>query len=211
MGDATPCSHLRLVSDLSELPDETLMERYRDGDVAAFDVLVRRHRRPVLGFLRRLVPSATRAEELLGDVFLKLHRAAPRYEPTARFTTYLYTVAYRAALNARDKARHQLDSSVGGDAELEARSSVDRPTSLPQDPERAVQVREAMALLDRELATLPEAHRAAFVLYYQHDLSCAELASCLEISPAEAKGRLAYARKLLRTRLAPLLADGGDR
>lgn len=211
MGDRGSSNHLRLVDDLSELADEALMERYRDGEVAAFDVLVRRHRRPVLGFLRRLVPSAHRAEELLGDVFLKLHRAAPRYQPTAKFTTYMYTVAYRAALNARDKARHQLDSGVGGDAELEARTDHQRPGSLPQDPERAVQVRQSMAMLDRELAALPEAHRAAFVLYYQHDLSCAEVASCLEISPAEAKGRLAYARKLLRNRLAPLLAPEGDR
>jgi len=199
------------VGDLSELADEALMERYRDGEVAAFEVLVLRHRRPVLAFLRRLVSSPHRAEELLGDVFLKLHRAAPRYRPTAKFTTYLYTVAYRAALNARDKAAHQLDSGVGGDAELEARTDRQRSGSPAGDPERAVQVRESLAMLDRELAALPEAHRAAFVLYYQHDLSCAEVASCLEITPAEAKGRLAYARKLLRTRLAPLLAGEGDR
>jgi RNA polymerase sigma-70 factor (ECF subfamily) len=211
LGDREPSSHLRLVDDLSGLADEALMERYRDGDVAGFDVLVRRHRRPVLAFLRRLVTDAARAEELLGDVFLKLHRAAPRYEPTARFTTYLYTVAYRAALNARDKARHQLDSGVGGDAELESRTDLQRPTPTHQDPERAVQARETLAILDRELDALPEAHRAAFLLYYQHDLTCAEVASCLGIAPAEAKGRLAYARKLLRTRLAPLLEQGGNR
>ena len=211
LGEREPSSHLRLADDLVRLADEALMQRYRDGDVAAFDVLVRRHRRPVLRFLRRLIPNPDRADELLGDVFLKLHRAAPRYQPTARFTTYLYTVAYRAALNARDKARHQLDSGVGGDAELEARTDLRRRAPTGQDPERAAQAREALALLDRELDVLPEAHRAAFILYYQHDLTCAEVASCLEISPAEAKGRLAYARRLLRTRLAPLLADGGER
>jgi RNA polymerase sigma-70 factor, ECF subfamily len=202
--------HLKLVGSLDGLPDEELMGRYRDGDVAAFDVLVRRYRGPVLSFLRRLVHRPARAEELLGDVFLKLHRAAPRYQPTAKFKTYLYTVAYRAALNARDRARHQLDRSVGGDAELEARHGQNLGSRrLGDDPERAVEVKQTMAVLERELSALPEAHQAAFVLYYQQGLSCAELAECLGITPAEAKGRLAYARKLLRGRLAPLLAERG--
>lgn len=210
LADRRPGSaHLRLVGDLQDLPDETLMERYRDGEVAAFDVIVRRHRRPVFSFLRRIVPNNALAEELLADVFLRLHRGARGYVPSARFTTFLYTVAWRTALNAKDKARHQLDTGVGGDADLDARSPAAGPVPLASDPERQVQVLEALASLERELAAIPEGHRAAFILYYHHGQSCAEVADCLGITAAEAKGRLAYARRLLRERLAPMLLPGG--
>lgn len=200
--DDSPRPTLRLASDLAERPDEELMTAYRNGDVAAFDVLVHRHRNRVFGFLRRMGWTGARAEELVADVFLKIHRAAPRYEPTARFTTWLYTVTYRASLNARDKAAHQLDRSVGGDAELDLHGRSHAPS-----PERRLAASQALAVIDRELATLPETHRAAFVLYYREGLSCSELAAALDITPAEAKGRLAYARKLLRSRLEPLLAE----
>ena len=69
---------LHAVGDLAALTDEDLMLRYRDGEAAAFDVLVRRHRHRVLAFVRRIVKTPHHAEEVLGDVFLKLHRAAPR-------------------------------------------------------------------------------------------------------------------------------------
>lgn len=203
-GPTSGHSRLRVVGSLAELPDEELMLRYRDGETAAFDVLVLRHRDALFAFIRRVVQDAARAEEVLSDVFLKLHRASPRYEVKAKFRTYLYTIAWRAALNAAEKARHKLDSAVGGDAQLPAdpRSHV---AALATDPERSVIVGRQLAALERELARLPEAHRAAFVLYYRQGLSCAEVAEALSITPAEAKGRLAYARKLLRDRLQPLL------
>lgn len=193
---------LRLASDLAARSDEDLMCAYRDGDVAAFDVLVQRHKGRVFGFLRRQGFAGPRAEELVADVFLKVHRAAPRYEPTAKFTTWLYTVTYRAGLNARDKAAHQLDRGVGGAAELELHGASQAPS-----PERQLAARKQLAAVERELAELPDKHRTVFVLYYREGLSCAELADVLDITPAEAKGRLAYARKLLRARLQPLLAE----
>jgi len=200
-GDRNRAGHLRLVGSIEELSDEELMARYRDGEVAAFDVLVRRHRGPLMAFIGRMVRNPARAEELLGDVFLKVHRAAPRYEPTAKLTTYLYTVAYRASLNALDRERHRRDPVRTGELEPVM------PTGPAHDPERAVATGEALDALERELAALPDAHRAAFLLYYRQGLDCAAVAECLGITAAEAKGRLAYARKLLRQRLAPMLEE----
>ncbi|MCP4868330.1 MAG: sigma-70 family RNA polymerase sigma factor [Proteobacteria bacterium] len=192
---------MRLVDSIEEMADEDLMVRYRAGQTEAFDVIVRRHRGPLMAFIRRMVRDAARAEELLGDVFLKVHRAAPRYEPTAKLTTYLYTVAYRACLNALDREKHRVDHPATGDFEAV------KPTGPRHDPERNVATGEALAALERELGSLADGHRAAFLLYYRQGLSCAEVAACLEITPAEAKGRLAYARKLLRQRLAPMLEE----
>ncbi len=197
-----------LVADLDALDDEDLMERYRDGQVAAFDVLVMRHRGRIYGFLRRMVRDAQLAEDLLGDVFLKLHRAADRYRREARFTTYLYTIAYRAALNAQSRQRNRRDQGVGGLVELDALGPVSQG-EMGTSPERALRTQRAIGRLDSELAQLPAEHQAVFVLYYREGFSCAEAAECLGVSAAEIKGRLAYARKLLRGRLAPFLAEGG--
>jgi len=199
-GDSRPRRHLRVVPDLAALSDEDLMCRHRDGDAAAFDLLVRRHRQGLYRYILRMTRNAQRAEELLADTFLKIHRAAPRYQPTAKFTTYAYTVAHRASLNHRDRMRNRRDFSTGGSAELELQQR-EPMTHGPADPERAVRVKRDYARLEAELADLSEDHRATFLLYYVQGMTCAEIADTLEISSEEAKGRLAYARKLLRSRL----------
>ncbi len=200
-GDSRPRRHLRVVEDLSSLEDEELMCLHRDGDASAFDLLVHRHRGGLHRYLLRLVRDTQRAEELVADTFLKIHRAAPRYQPTAKFSTYAYTVAYRAALNHNARMRHRRDFGAGGSAELEQQQRAEPPAAGPAGPERAVRLKRDFARLEAELDQLPEAHRAAFLLYYVQDMSCAEIAETLDISPEEAKGRLAYARKLLRSRM----------
>jgi RNA polymerase sigma-70 factor, ECF subfamily len=195
---------LRVVENLTELPDEELMLRHGRGESGVFDVLVNRHKGRVFGLLRRMGLPPSRAEELVADVFLKLHRAAPRYEPRAKFTTYLHTVAWRAAVNALDKARNQLDRGVAEPNLLEQAAA---PAAPANHPERALATSRAFERVDAELAELPPGLRAVFVLYYAQGLSCADIAETLDISPAEAKGRLAYSRKLLRSRLAPWLQE----
>lgn len=171
------------------------MEQHRDGRPGAFDVLVERYRGPVFGYLRRMGLRPHRAEEVAADVFLKLHRAAPRYQRSAKFTTFLYTVAYRAGLNAQDRMANRMEVAASGQPTME------RP-SLQAGPERTLATKRSFEALQTELDGLSEGHRSAFVLYYGQGLSCADVAEALGITSAEAKGRLAYARKLLRQRLA---------
>jgi RNA polymerase sigma-70 factor (ECF subfamily) len=206
--DRSAPPQLDLVSALDQLGDEDLMLRYAEGQAAAFDVLVLRYRRRIYSFLLRRVRNPARAEELLSDVFLKLHRAAPRYSPQARFSTYLYTIAYRASMNAQSRQRNRRDEGVGGLQELDAVRGKTLGADLAS-PDRALRSQRAVERLDRELAKLPEGQQAAFTLYYREGLSCAEAAECLGISSAEVKGRLAYARKLLRERMSGFLDDGG--
>ncbi len=194
---------LRVVGDLQDLPDEELMLRHGAGEAGAFDLLVTRHKGRVFGLLRRMGVPADRAEELLADVFLKLHRAAPRYVVTAKFTTYLHTVTWRAAVNAQARARHQLDRGVAEPGMLDRAA----PSAGAHHPEQALTTRRAFDRLDAELAELPAGHRDAFVLYYAEGMSCADIAELLSTTPADVKGRLAYARKLLRSRMAPWLQE----
>jgi RNA polymerase sigma-70 factor (ECF subfamily) len=190
-----PKRHLRLLRSDPPRTNEALMCAHRDGDDGAFDELVLRWRGPVWRFLRRMIADDARAEELLSDVFLKVHRAAPRYEPKSKFSTWLFTVAYRAALNARERTAHRLDIASGGPGDFDM-------ADPGPGPEQDLRMQRSLRAVDRELRALPAAHRAAFLLYYGEELSCAEIAEALAASPEEIKGQLAYARKLLRQRLS---------
>jgi len=182
--------------------DEELMLAYKDGDVSAFDVLVRKHRNGLHNFLYRMTRNAAMAEEVQGDTWLRIHRAASRYEPRAAFSTYLYTVAYRQCLTVLDcKANKVKPAGVDPEA-LDGRSPVSGGGSPAwSNPERKAQIDDQMQRLDKEVAGLPEAHRAAFLLYYVDGLSCQETAEVLDLTAKEVKGRLAYARRLLRERV----------
>ena len=92
------------VEDLKALKDEDLMGRFARGDVAAFELLVERHERPVYRFVLRSVRDDERAEELTQDVFLRVVNNAARYKPSAKFTTWLYTIARNACI---DEARRR--------------------------------------------------------------------------------------------------------
>jgi RNA polymerase sigma-70 factor (ECF subfamily) len=200
---------LRLVPGLSSMADEELMARHRDGDPGAFSLLVERHRVPTWHFVHRLLRDPARTDEVLAEVFLKVHKAAPRYEPTARFRTWLLTIAWRAAMNALERRKNQPDDARGGPEDLDTIAALDvLPSS--RDPEQSMALKQAFRSLEAELARLPEGHRAAFALYYSQEMSCQEVAMVLGGTPEEIKGRLAYARKLLRERLDRFLPGGSD-
>lgn len=198
--DAPARPRLRLVGGLDDLSDEDLMLRHRGGDRAAFAVLVERWRLPIGTFLHRLCRDRARTDELVSEVFLKVHLAAARYEPTARFRTWIFTIAWRTAANLAERRRNQPDVPLGGTTELEA-----IPSTGAGDSEQRLLSNERMRRVDDELMALSERHRAAFLLYYGEELSCAEVAEALGAEPEEIKGRIAYARKLLRARLVDLL------
>ncbi len=201
MAQTTSQPHLVPVEDHSRRKDEELMMRYRDGDVTAFDVLVRRHRDGLINFLYRMTGVRAIAEEVQADAWLKIHRAASRYEPRAAFSTYLYTVAYRQCLTVLGAKANKI-RSAGVDPERFDSSPISGGSHARFNPERQAIVDDQMARLDKEVADLPEAHRAAFLLYYVQGLSCQEVADVLNLTAKEVKGRLAYARRLLRERVA---------
>ncbi|HET7219444.1 MAG TPA: sigma-70 family RNA polymerase sigma factor [Vicinamibacterales bacterium] len=127
--------------------DEELMSVARGGARDAFDELFVRYRTAVWAFFRRRVPDARVAEELAQDTFVALLEAAPRYQPTAPFRSYLFAVAYNILLADRRRSLHEPDtlaSDVRGDA---------------PEPENAVWIRSALARLDpgdREILMLRE-------------------------------------------------------
>lgn len=176
--------------------DEELMLRYGAGDAEAFETLYRRHRGPLYRFLLRQANDAATAEELFQDVWMRVIDYRERYEPRARFSSWIYAIAHNRLMDlyrARGKASF-LAGEESGEA-LESLPADDIPADALLDRRRAAE------RLLAALAELPEAQREAFLLQQEGDLSVEEIGAATGVSRETAKSRLRYAVAKLRASL----------
>jgi RNA polymerase sigma-70 factor (ECF subfamily) len=181
--------------------DAQLMLRVREGDEESFGVLLEKYRSPVIRFVYRMVQDQAIAEELGQEVFLRVYRSRATYEPTAKFTTWLFRIATHLALNwlrdGRSERGHQrLDDE--GDGEMPVREVADRRPSVEQRmvyQTRLQEVRDAIALL-------PEKQRAAVLMHKYEEMEYAQIAQVLECSESAVKSLVFRAYETLRARLA---------
>jgi RNA polymerase sigma-70 factor (ECF subfamily) len=188
--------------------DLELMTRVSRGDTDSFAVLLQRHRSPVLNYFVRMVRDRGLAEDLTQEVFLRVYQARERYQPDARFTTWLYRIATNIALNAiRDRksekladAPERLDGDEGGILE---RTPDERPTAEQQmmESDRQRLIREA-------IDGLPERQKAAVILHKYQEVDYRQIAGVLKVSESAVKSLLFRAYESLRVRLEPLVQGG---
>jgi RNA polymerase sigma factor (sigma-70 family) len=176
--------------------DEELMMRFGRGDAAAFEALYRRHEIRVWRYLKRNVSSRATADDLMQEVWFAVARDAARYVPSARFTTWLFTIAHNRMIDSVRTSRRQSSLDVLGH---EAAAVVEQLTAPRSAGPLALAVaRDAGAALNRALETLPEEQREAFLLQIEGDLSVEEIAAITHSSFETVKSRLRYARGKLR-------------
>lgn len=185
-----------------DMSDEELMLAYGEGDVRAFEVLLRRHERPVFNYIYRSVGRKDVAEELLQDVFLRVIRNASNYQQSAKFTTWLYTIARNICIDrARKKGGKDLslDQPIGEDDKGTFLDQVaDSSSQLATDHDRNV----FRQRLEDALKKLPEEQREVFVMREISDLKFREIAEILEIPVPTVKSRMRYALEALRGHLS---------
>src|SRR6202045_2752985 len=176
--------------------DETLMARYGRGDAAAFELLYRRHEMRILRYLEGNVRNRATADELIQEVWFAVARDAARYRPSARFTTWLFTIAHNRMIDSiRTGRRHTSLETLG----YEAESVVEQLTADPGlGPLAAAVTRDQADALLRAIETLPGEQRQAFLLQVEGDLSVEEIAAITDTSFETTKSRLRYARAKLR-------------
>jgi RNA polymerase sigma-70 factor (ECF subfamily) len=164
-----------------EATDEALMLAYRDGDAAAFDALYARHRARLYRFVLRGVKQRPVAEELYQEIWMRVIEARRRYAATARFTTWLYTIAHNRLV---DHWRQR---------ELALADPADEPASAEADPARQAEGREALRRFAKALEELPHAQREAFLLHEEAGLTAMEIAAATASELEAVKSRLRYA------------------
>lgn len=192
--------------------DVELMLATRAGDENAFTELVDRHRDAVVNLTYRYLGNKSDAEDLAQEVFLKVYRARARYEPSAKFTTWLYRVAANACLNEVRDRRHRPTFSAAalasGDGEEASLPVADGAVRSPLEEAERSELREQVrAALDE----LPERQRIALLLNKFHGLGYEELADSLEMTVPAVKSLLVRARENVRRRIEPYLRAGVDR
>jgi RNA polymerase sigma-70 factor (ECF subfamily) len=170
--------------------DEELMMQYQAGDTVAFDTLYEKYRGDVYRFLLRQFDTAT-AEELYQDVWVKLIQARGRYQPTARFRTWLYTITHN---HLKDHYRKQRVTVVADDNDaIDTRA-----------PERIAQDQQILAVLHAGIRQLPDVQREAFLLKEESGLSLDEIAEVMGATKESTRSRLRYAAAKLREQLKGL-------
>lgn len=180
--------------------DAELMIRVKEGDSACFGLLLEKHRSSVIHFLYRMVQNQAVAEELAQEVFLRVYRSRGTYEPTAKFTTWLFRIASHLALNAlRDGKNERLEKPLNEDpAEGPARDVSDARPSVEQ-----VLVKQArLDEVRRAVAGLPDKQRAAVLMHKYEEMEYAQIARVLNCSESAVKSLLFRAYETLRARLA---------
>ncbi len=180
--------------------DAELMLRVRQGDQASFGLLLEKHRGPVVHFLYRMVQNQPVAEELAQEVFLRVYRSRDNYEPTAKFTTWLFRIATHLGLNwirdgRNEKFHNRLDEETSDGA---SKQVPDRSRTVEQELVYQAKLREVRQAIE----SLPSKQRAAVMLHKYEELEYAQIANVLRCSESAVKSLLFRAYESLRTRLA---------
>jgi len=210
--------------------DAELMSRYATGDVAAFGTLYGRHKGPLYRYFLRQCGDPETAAELFQEVWMRIIKARERYEPRARFATFLYQIGHNCLVDHYRKSGRSLTDGAGpaGAEEIpdplaeeldpafaSARwSLVDYEQQGPADPapgpDAATSVAQRAARLWSALEELPPEQREAFLLHEEAGMGLAEIAAVTATNPETVKSRLRYAVKKLRAALGDLAPARGE-
>ena len=188
--------------------DGRLMERYRDGDAAAFEILLRKHQGPVFRFLLRQLGDATTAEDLAQDTFVRVVHGRASFRTGARFTTWVYTIARNLAIDEMRRRKHRRHRSLDEPTRTHDGEDGRRFGDVVSDPEAKTDMSaadgETRSAIERALAVLPEEQREVFMLREMGDLQFEEIAEVVGCNPNTVKSRMRYALERLRAAIEPL-------
>ncbi len=169
--------------------DSALMLRYRDGDVAAFETLYKRHNDALYRYLLRLCRHRDQAEDIFQEVWGKIIKARDSYRPTAKFTTFLYRVAHNCFIDhIRRNKRHTQTVDIEPDTQPDA----------GEQPEVQTERSLARRRLNAALLELPDEQRDVFLLHEEAGLNLEQIASVTGSNRETTKSRLRYAVRKLR-------------
>jgi len=190
-------------------PDAVLMLRVKRGDRAAFAELVEKYKQPVTNFIYRTLRDEAESEDLAQNVFVQVWKSRSRYQRTAKFSTWLFTIARNLCLNElRRRSRHPAESLEETHLEND-----DVPVRQYEDKSQLAAHEkllhgELAQKIEEALAELPENQRSAILLCRQDELSYEEIAKVLRTSLSATKSLIHRGRETLKEKLKPYLKTG---
>ncbi len=188
--------------DAASLSDAEVMLELKSGNMAAFDILLAKYRKPIIHFMFRMVHNQAVAEELAQEVFLRVYRSRETYRAEARFSTWLYRIATNLGVNhARDTRRERTSPTVQLDApDAETGTTPDLADSTPS-AEAEMLRRERMNAIRQHVMALPERQRMAVLMHKYEGLDYKVIGEVLKLSESATKSLLFRAYQTLREKL----------
>ena len=190
-------------------PDAVVMLRVKRGDAAAFSGLVEKYKQPVINLCWRTLGDPTEAEDLAQNAFVQAYKSAPRYEASAKFSTWLFTIARNLCLNEiRRRARHpadSLDQTYDDSDDQPVHQVEDRRVVAPPDELLRGELEQKVEVA---IQSLPENQRTALLLCRQDDLSYEEMGKILDCSVSAVKSLIHRGRETIKLKLKPYLQSG---
>ncbi len=188
--------------DFSLLTDAEVMLELRSGNMAAFDVLLAKYRKPIVHFMFRMVHNQAVAEELAQEVFLRIYRSRETYRAEARFSTWLYRIATNLGVNHARDTRHERTASTIylDEPDSETGSTPDVADSAPS-AEAGMLRRERMNAIRQHVMALPERQKTAVLMHKYEGMDYKQIGEVLKLSESATKSLLFRAYQTLREKL----------
>jgi RNA polymerase sigma-70 factor (ECF subfamily) len=182
--------------------DADIMLRVKAGDQSAFEYLVQKFRRPMVSFMYRMAHNSAAAEDLAQEVFLRVYRSRETYEPSAKFSTWLYRIATNLAVNhARDTRHERPEVQVSLDEpDEESGTTLELPDASLNAEQQMVR-RERLLAIRKKIEALPEQQRLAVLMHKYQQMDYKQIADVLKKSESATKSLLFRAYETLREQL----------
>jgi len=188
----------------SAAEDIELMYQVASGEEAAFVRLVEKHQNSVIGTVAKMLGSPTEAEDIAQQVFVRVWKSAKKYKPTAKFTTYLFTITRNLVFNETRRKKVRKQVSLEEQGEEWGAQHTDESSGSPSEEYLK---EELIRAVDRAIAKLPKKQRMAVVLRRYEDMPYDEIAKVLGLSVSAVKSQLFRARGVLKEELASYLDE----
>jgi RNA polymerase sigma-70 factor (ECF subfamily) len=193
---------LHLNGDFGALDDAAIMLELKAGNMAAFDVLIHKYRKPIINFMYRMTRNQAVAEELAQEVFLRVFRSRETYRAEARFSTWLYRIATNLGVNhARDTRHERSASTVYLDEPDQESGSTPDVADQTASVESSMLRNERMAAIREHVMALPERQRMAVLMHKYEGMDYKQIGDVLKLSESATKSLLFRAYQTLREKL----------
>jgi RNA polymerase sigma-70 factor, ECF subfamily len=198
--------HHQQQGDFAQMDDAAVMLELRAGNMAGFDFLIQKYRKPIIHFMYRMVRNQAVAEELAQEVFLRVYRSRETYRAEARFSTWLYRIATNLGVNhARDNRHERTASTIYLDeTDSETGTTPDVADSTPGAEANMLQ-RERLNAIRQHVMALPERQRMAVLMHKYEGMDYRQIGDILKLSESATKSLLFRAYQTLREKLKPFI------
>ena len=191
-----------VAGDFGQMDDAAIMLALRDGNMAGFDFLIQKYRKPIIHFMYRMVHNQAVAEELAQEVFLRVYRSRETYRAEARFSTWLYRIATNLGVNHARDTRHERTASMVylDETDGETGMTPDVADSTP-GAETNLLRQERLNAIRQQVMALPERQRMAVLMHKYEGLDYKQIGDVLKLSESATKSLLFRAYQTLRDKL----------